>query len=79
MKLRGKISIVALAIVLTNRNCNSTRATGGPRGGGDFFGGPMLGINLTDVLILTDAQQAQIKQIVATQKPADETSVHAGT
>jgi periplasmic protein CpxP/Spy len=69
MKLRGKISIVALAIVLTT-GIAIAQGHGGPHGGGgDFFGGPMLGY-LTDVLDLTDAQQAQIKQIIATQKPA---------
>lgn len=43
----------------------------GPRGhGGDFFG-PMLG-SMTDVLDLTDAQQAQIKQIHQNAKPTIE-------
>ena len=70
MKLRGKISIVALAIVLTT-GIAIAQPHGGPHGGGDFFGGPMLGY-LTDVLDLTDAQQAQIKQIIATRKPAME-------
>jgi protein CpxP len=70
MKLRGKISIVVMAIVLTT-GIAIAEGHGGPHGGGDFFGGPMLGY-LTDVLDLTDAQQAQIKQIIATQKPAME-------
>ena len=41
----------------------------GPHGpGGDLFG-PMLG-NMTDILDLTDAQQAQIKQIHENAKPS---------
>ena len=68
MKLRSKMSFAALAIVLV-AGLAMAQHHGGPRGGGDFFGGPMLGF-FTDYLDLTDAQQAQIKQIVAKEKPA---------
>jgi len=46
---------------------------GGMHGGGhgDFFDGPMLGF-FADYLDLTDAQQAQIKQIRSNTKPAME-------
>lgn len=70
MKFRSKMSIAALAIVLVT-GIAVAQPHGGPHGGGDFFGGPMLGF-FTDLLDLTDAQQAQIKQIFATQKPAME-------
>ena len=71
MKFRSKMSIAALAIVLVT-GIAIAQPHGGPHGGGgDFFGGPMLGF-FTDMLDLTDAQQAQIKQIIATQKPAME-------
>lgn len=70
MKFRNKMSIAALAIVLVT-GIAIAQPHGGPHGGGDFFGGPMLGF-FTDMLDLTDAQQAQIKQIIATQKPAME-------
>jgi periplasmic protein CpxP/Spy len=66
MKLNGsKLSLAALAIVLVA----GIAMAQGPRGphGGDFFGGP-LGF-FADVLDLTDAQQAQIKQIIAKEKP----------
>ncbi len=68
MKLRSKMSFAALAIVLV-AGLAMAQHHGGPRGGGDFFGGPMLGF-FTDYLDLSDAQQAQIKQIVAKEKPA---------
>src|ERR1700680_3213319 len=68
MKFRSKMSIAALAIVLV-AGIAIAQPHGGPHGGGDFFGGPMLGF-FTDYLDLTDAQQAQIKQIVAKEKPA---------
>ena len=70
MKFRSKMSIAALAIVLVT-GIAIAQPHGGSHGGGDFFGGPMLGF-FTDMLDLTDAQQAQIKQIIATQKPAME-------
>jgi Spy/CpxP family protein refolding chaperone len=70
MKLRSKMSFAALAIVLV-AGLAMAQHHGGPRGGGDFFGGPMLGF-FTDYLDLTDAQQAQIKQIIAKEKPAME-------
>ena len=64
----GKMSIAALAIVLI-AGIAIAQPHGGPHGGGDFFGGPMLGF-FTDYLDLSDAQQAQIKQIIAKEKPA---------
>ena len=64
----SKISLVALAIVLVAGVAIAQRP-GGPRGSGDFFGGPMLGF-FADYLDLSDAQQAQIKQIMAKEKPA---------
>ena len=65
---RSKMSFAALAVVLV-AGLAMAQPHGGPHGGGDFFGGPMLGF-FTDYLDLTDAQQAQIKQIVAKEKPA---------
>ena len=65
---RSKMSFAALAIVLV-AGIAIAQPHGGPHGGGDFFGGPMLGF-FTDYLDLTDAQQTQIKQIVAKEKPA---------
>jgi len=67
MNFRSKMSIAALAIVLVT-GIAIAQPHGGPHGGGDFFGGGMLGF-FTDYLDLTDAQQAQIKQIVAKEKP----------
>jgi protein CpxP len=68
MKFRSKISIAALAVVLA-AGIAIAQPHGGPRGGGDFFGGGMVGF-FTDYLDLTDAQQTQIKQIVAKEKSA---------
>jgi len=67
MKFRSKMSIAALAIVLVT-GIAIAQPHGGPRGG-DFFGGPMMGF-FSDYLDLTDAQRAQIKQIMAKEKPA---------
>jgi periplasmic protein CpxP/Spy len=67
MNFRSKMSIAALAIVLVT-GIAIAQPHGGPHGGGDFFGGGMLGF-FTDYLDLTDAQQTQIKQIVAKEKP----------
>jgi Spy/CpxP family protein refolding chaperone len=68
MKLSGtKMSFAALAIVLV-AGLAIAQPHGGSRGG-DFFGGPMLGF-FTDYLDLSDAQRAQIKQIMAKEKPA---------
>jgi periplasmic protein CpxP/Spy len=68
MKLgRSKMSLAALAIVLVT-GIAIAQPHGGPRGG-DFFGGPMLGF-FTDYLDLSDAQRAQIKDIMAKEKPA---------
>ena len=64
---RLKMSFAALAIVLV-AGVAIAQHRGGPHGGGDFFGGPMLGF-FTDYLDLSDAQQAQIKQIIAKEKP----------
>jgi protein CpxP len=63
-----KMSLVALAIALVAGVAIAQRP-GGPHGGGDFFGGPMLGF-FADYLDLSDAQQTQIKQIIAKEKPA---------
>ena len=68
MKFRSMMSITALAVVLA-AGIAMAQPHGGPHGGGDFFGGGMLGF-FTDYLDLTDAQQTQIKQIVAKEKPA---------
>jgi periplasmic protein CpxP/Spy len=67
MNFRSKMSIAALAIVLVT-GFAIAQPHGGPHGGGDFFGGGMMGF-FSDYLDLTDAQQAQIKQIVAKEKP----------
>ena len=68
MKLgRSKMSLAALAIVLVT-GIAIAQPHGGPRGG-DFFGGPMLGF-FTDYLDLSDAQRAQMKDIMAKEKPA---------
>jgi protein CpxP len=69
MKFMGsRMSIAALAVVLV-AGIAIAQPHGGSRGGGDFFGGPMLGF-FADYLDLSDAQQAQIKQIIAKEKPA---------
>jgi len=58
-----------VAVVLAGVLLAGTAIAQGPHGhGGDLFG-PMLG-NMTDILDLTDAQQAQIKQIHESAKPA---------
>ena len=68
MKLgRSKMSLAALAIVLVT-GIAIAQPHGGPRSG-DFFGGPMLGF-FTDYLDLSDAQRAQMKDIMAKEKPA---------
>jgi protein CpxP len=67
MKFRGKISMAALAVVLVT-GIAVAQGHGEPHRGGDFFGGGMFGF-FTDYLDLTDAQQTQIKQIVAKEKP----------
>jgi protein CpxP len=60
----SKMSFVALAIVLM-AGLAIAEPHGGPRGGGgDFFGGMMF-----DYLDLSDAQRAQIKQIMEKEKP----------
>jgi protein CpxP len=67
---RGRMSIAALVLVLVS-GIALAQPHGGPHGGGDFFGGPMMGF-FADYLDLTDAQQAQMKQIIAKEKPAME-------
>ena len=62
----SKISFVALAVVLA-AGIAIAQPHSGPRGGGDFFGGPMF-----DYLDLSDAQRAQIKQIMSKEKPTME-------
>jgi Spy/CpxP family protein refolding chaperone len=66
--VRNKMWLAALAIMLVTGVAIAQRP-GGPHGGGDFFGGPMMGF-FADYLDLTDAQQAQIKAIIAKEKPA---------
>jgi periplasmic protein CpxP/Spy len=66
MNFRSKMSIVALAIVLV-AGIAIAEPHGGPRGSRDFFGGMMF-----DYLDLSDAQRAQIKQIMAKEKPTME-------
>jgi len=68
MKFRSKMSIAALAIVLVT-GIAIAQPHGGPHGGGDFFGGGMMDF-FSDYLDLTDAQRAQIKQIMVKEKPA---------
>jgi protein CpxP len=63
---RSKMSFAALAIVLV-AGLAVAEPHGGPRGGGDFFGGMMF-----DYLDLSDAQRAQIKQIMEKEKPTFE-------
>jgi len=66
MKL-GRMAVTAvLAVVLTA----GAALAQGPHRGGDMFG-PMMGM-MTDVLDLTDAQQAQIKQIFDSATPSME-------
>lgn len=68
MKFRSKFSMAVLAIALVT-GIAMAQPHGGPHGGGDFFGGGMMGF-FSDYLDLSDAQQAQIKQIIAKEKPA---------
>lgn len=63
----GRISAVSAVLALALL-AGVAVAQGPHRQGGDFFG-PMLG-NMSDVLDLTDAQQAQIKQIFQNGKSA---------
>src|SRR5438552_642091 len=65
-----KMSIATLAVVLV-AGAAIAQHRGGPRGGGDFFGGSMFGF-FSDYLDLTDAQQAQIKDMFAKEKPTME-------
>ena len=67
---RSKMVFAALAIVLV-AGLAIAQPHGGPRGGGDFFGGGMLD-SFGDYLDLTDAQRTQIKQIVEKEKPTME-------
>ncbi|MGA8493133.1 MAG: Spy/CpxP family protein refolding chaperone [Terriglobales bacterium] len=66
--VQSKMWLAALAVVLVAGVAIAQRPAG-PRGGGDFFGGHMLGF-FADYLDLSDAQQAQIKQIMEKEKPA---------
>ena len=72
MASRLRIPAVVLAIALSaavavSQTVVKTAQGAGHRGGG--FGGHMLGF-YTDYLDLTDAQQAQMKDILAKEKPA---------
>lgn len=71
MKGKTKIATVALAIVLVTGVAVSWAAAAagaGQWGHGDGFEHHMLGM-MTDYLDLTEAQQAQVKQMVAAEKP----------
>jgi periplasmic protein CpxP/Spy len=68
---RIKMGMAALVIVLLAGFAAAEHRGGPPGGGGDFFGGHMFGI-FSDYLDLTDAQRAQIKQIMTKEKPAME-------
>jgi len=61
-----KMSIATLAVVLV-AGAAMAQHHGVPHGD-DFFGGPMFGF-FSDYLDLTDAQQAQIKDMFAKEKP----------
>jgi protein CpxP len=65
----SKMWIAALAVVLV-AGIAIAEPHGGQRGG-DFFGGPMLGF-FGDYLDLSDAQRAQIKQIMSKEKSSME-------
>jgi Spy/CpxP family protein refolding chaperone len=71
MKGKRKVLTVALALVLVTGVAASWAAAGGARaqGGRGGFEHHMLGM-MTDYLDLTDAQQAQVKQIFAAEKAA---------
>jgi protein CpxP len=67
---RNKMFVAGLAILLMAGFALSQEAGmgPGPRHHGDFAGGHELAF-FTKALDLTDAQQAQIKQLIATEKP----------
>jgi periplasmic protein CpxP/Spy len=69
MKGKSKVLTVALALVLVAGVAVSWAAAGGARGQGGHggFEHHMLGM-MTDYLDLTDAQQAQVKQLFAAEK-----------
>jgi Spy/CpxP family protein refolding chaperone len=69
MQGKSKVLTVALALVLVTGVAVSWAAAGGARaqGGHGGFEHHMLGM-MTDYLDLTDAQQAQVKQIFAAEK-----------
>jgi Spy/CpxP family protein refolding chaperone len=71
MQGKSKVLTVALALVLVTGVAVSWAAAGGARaqGGHGGFEHHMLGM-MTDYLDLTDAQQAQVKQIFAAEKAA---------
>jgi Spy/CpxP family protein refolding chaperone len=70
VKSISKIAVTVLGLALLAGGAWA-QGSGGPHGGphGDFLDGHMLGF-FADYLDLTDAQQAQIKQIGTTAKPA---------
>jgi periplasmic protein CpxP/Spy len=69
MKKKTKILTVALAVILVAGVAGAWAAASGQgRWGHGGFEHHMLGM-MTDYLDLTDAQQAQVKQIFASEKP----------
>src|ERR1700758_5559973 len=65
---RNQLIIAALAVVLIGAVAVSQTVAKGPHMHGGGFGEHMLGF-MTDYLDLTDAQQAQVKDILAKEKP----------
>jgi Spy/CpxP family protein refolding chaperone len=64
-----KILAIALAVAVIAAVAVSQTVRRAHRYGGGMFGGPMVGF-LVHKLDLTDAQQAQVKAIMAKEKPA---------
>jgi Spy/CpxP family protein refolding chaperone len=60
---------LALLVVVLFAGIALAQGMHGARSHGDFLGGPMMG-RFGDMLDLSDAQRAQIKQIYQTAKPA---------
>jgi len=67
---RMKVAVALLATVLVAMAALA-EGPGGFHRGGDFFGGPMMGM-FGDALGLSDAQRTQIKEIYESAKPTIE-------